>query len=103
MTHQKSSPSRSHISFEPGDRVIATDTTGMKYEGYLHHENGCGQFYVMADNRLQPFYAYPCDLTALGQSQPGFIPKDCHNGSMGITSTERQAVYVEYRQGHRSV
>ena len=21
-------------------------------------------------------YAYPCDLTALGQSQPGFMPKD---------------------------
>lgn len=92
MTLKAKNPS----SLKHGDRVIAIDSNGNRFHGYLDHPNPCGQFYVMPDGARQPFYAFPSALTATGERQPGFVGAidDC----MGVEFIERQNLYVKHMQ-----
>lgn len=77
-------------NFSAGDRVEATDGAGIKHSGYLHHRNGCGQFYVMPDSNRQPFYAFPSEIVSLGLRQPGFVERPI------LSEIDRQRAYVAH-------
>lgn len=86
-------------SFRLGDRVTAIDQNGVQHIGHLHHTNPCGQFYFLPDSPRQPFYAFPYALTATGEIQTGFAP--AVDTGLGISSLERQDVYVRHREEKR--
>ncbi|EKD97432.1 MAG: hypothetical protein ACD_23C00927G0001 [uncultured bacterium] len=81
-------------NLKPGDRVIAIDSAGIRYHGHLDHPNPCGQFYFMPDGPRQPFYAFPQQINATGERQPGFV--GTIDDGMGLGSIERQKLYVEH-------
>lgn len=94
MTLKLKNPS----NFQPGDQVIAVDSAGNRYRGYLDHANPCGQYYFLPDSTRQPFYAFPSALTATGERQPGFVSTVDDN--LGVEFVERQEVYVRHMRRH---
>lgn len=87
-----------NTNLNPGDRVIATDSSGVKHEGYLDHMNACGQFYVMpTDSPRQPFYAFSGSLSPSLGRQPGFIDP---GPGFEPTFEERQNIYIKHRKSN---